>query len=60
VNRGLDLLSALDSADAQNAAKSEDHAIQMEKILGFNHEFDHGFAIVVVMNIDAANVRVVV
>ena len=56
----LELLGALHGADALHAAKAENHAIQMTQVFGFDDELDHCLTIVIVMDIDAADVGVVV
>ena len=56
----LQFLGALDGADALNAANAEDHAVEVAQVLRFDNEFDDGLAVVVVVDIDAANVGVVV
>ena len=58
--RVLDLLGALDGADALDAAHAEDHAVEVADVFGFDDEFDDGFAVVVVADVDAADVGVVV
>ena len=56
----LEFLGALDGADALDAADAEDHAVQVAEVFGFDDEFDDGFAVVVVADVDAADVGVVV
>ena len=53
-------MGALYGADALHAADTENHAVQVAQVFGFDDEFDDGFAVVVVMNIDAANIGIVV
>jgi ppGpp synthetase/RelA/SpoT-type nucleotidyltranferase len=53
-------LIALDGADAADAAQAEDHAVQVAHVFGFDDKLDDGFAVLVLADIDAADVGVVV
>jgi hypothetical protein len=57
---GLQLLRALHGAHAGNPAEAKDHAIQVVQVFGFDDEFDGGFAVLGMANIDGADVGVVV
>lgn len=56
----LQFLGALDGPNALDAADTEDHAVQVAQVFGFDNEFDDSFAVVVVVNIDPADIGVVV
>ena len=43
-----------------DAADAEDHAVEVAEVFGFDDEFDDGFAVVVMADVDAADVGVVV
>ena len=43
-----------------HSTETEDHAVKVAEVFGFNDKFDDGFAVVVVMDVDAADVGVVV
>jgi len=53
-------LSALNGADALNTAKAKNHAIQMTQVFCFDYKFDDRFAIVIMVDVDAADVGVVI
>src|ERR1035437_209597 len=56
----LQLLRSLHGVYAGDAAKAEDHAVEVAQVFGFGNQFDDGFAVLVLADIDAADVGVVV
>src|ERR1017187_6857721 len=58
--RSLQLLGAMDGANAIDAAQAKDHAVEVMKVLGFGDKLDDSFAVVVFPDFDSADVGVVV
>jgi hypothetical protein len=43
-----------------HAAEAEDHPVQMAQVFGFDDELDDCLAIVVVVNVDSADIGIVI
>src|ERR1035437_3452803 len=56
----LQLLRPLYGPDAGDAAKTQNHAVQVPDIFGFNHKLDDGFAVLVVAHLHTADIGVVI
>src|ERR1035437_274132 len=56
----LQLLCSLHGVHAGDAAQAEDHAVEVAYVFGFGYQFDDGFAVLILADIDAADVGVVV
>ena len=50
----------MDGADAADAADAKDHAVEVAQVFGFHYKFDDRFAVFVVVDVDAADVGIVV